>query len=77
MLFHEGKRLPRLERLGYPFYILRVDDLVGVWMKNARVDTARVLDVKRRWVRRLAGRGFRRGKRPARRLRFERLGRRT
>jgi hypothetical protein len=54
MLLHEGKRLLRLEGLGYPFYILRVDVLVGVWMKNTRVDTARALDVKRRWVRRLA-----------------------
>jgi hypothetical protein len=54
MLFHEGKRLLRLVRLGYPFYILRVDDLAGVWMKNTGVDTARVLDVKGKRVRRLA-----------------------
>jgi hypothetical protein len=77
MLLDEVKRLLRLIRLGFPFYLLRVDDLVGVWMKNTGVDTARLLDIKGRRVRRLAGWGFRRGKQPARRLRFERVGRRT
>jgi hypothetical protein len=54
MLFDEGKRLLRLERLGFPSYLLRVDERADVWMNNTGVDTARVLDVKRRRVRSLA-----------------------
>jgi hypothetical protein len=54
MLLDEGKRLLHLERLGFPFYLLKVGERADVWMKNTRVDTAKVLDVKGRRVRRLA-----------------------